>query len=91
MKNVVKFKDCADNITLVNVSNQLVNTLYQVKDVVLSETKYFEKRENAHNYFYQEGLFNPNNNRPYRRLLALSTGLKKSNKETKIKSFENNI
>lgn len=89
MKNSnVTFVDCAGNKTVVNVSNDLVRSLTEVKDVVLNETKYFEKAENANAYCYAEGLVNPNTGKSYRRLLTLSAGLKKSNKKAHYSTEE---
>lgn len=88
MKNVVKFIDVAGNKILVQTTKNNISSLTQVKDVVLNETKYFEKYENASTYAYEENLINPNNGKPYKRILGLSCGLKYSNRETNIKTEE---
>lgn len=88
MKNVLKFIDVARNVTLVQTTNNLKSSLYQVKDVVLNETKYFEKEENASAYAYENNLINPNTGKSYKRILGLSSGLKTSNRETSIKTEE---
>lgn len=89
MKNSkLTFVDCAGNKTVVAVSNSFISSLKQVKDVVLNETKYFENDENANAYLFEKNLVNPNNGKSYKRLLTLSNGLKKSNKETNISTEE---
>ena len=88
MKNVLKFIDVAGNVTLVQTTNNLKSSLYQIKDFVLNETKYFEKEENASAYAYEENLINPNTGKSYKRIFRLSSGLKNSNKETLIKTEE---
>lgn len=89
MKNSkLTFVDCAGNKTVVTVLNSFISSLKQVKDLVLNETKYFENDENANAYLFEKNLVNPNNGKSYKRLLTLSTGLKKSNKETDIYTEE---
>jgi hypothetical protein len=84
----IKIYRVAGNVTLVQTTNNLKSSLYQVKDVVLNETKYFEKEENAYAYAYENNLINPNTSKSYKRILGLSSGLKTSNRKTSVKTEE---
>lgn len=80
--------DVAGNKTLVNTTSELISSLYQVKDIIKREVKYFEKETNAYEYLYEENLINPNTGRSYKRLLSLSCGCKRRNDTTLCDSEE---
>ena len=85
MKNVIKFLDSSNNLTLVQATTQRTS-LICLYDIVSGEKLYYEDSINASEK-RNEILVAPNG-RNYKRIEQISTALKSSNRITSVKTEE---